>query len=143
MNRDPGSNNIDIRNNKIGTHTVTDNTSLTSINKETTAHNVGSTPGSEMQPINSYTISGDNNLRILYITLAVIIGLFLLWIVIVVFTKEDPVKILGAMNNLATQTPAVSDLPSNPTPINDDTIIVPEGYVADVVLDHIDSSPPI
>ena len=61
------------------------------------------------------SLSSDNNLRILYITFAIIIGLLLLWIIIVVFTKEDPLKILGEMNNLATQIPlqAILNRPHN------------------------------
>ena len=55
----------------------------------------------------------NNDLRILYITLAIIIGILLLWIVIVVLTKEDPIKILGQMNSLTFQTPAVTDVKLN------------------------------
>jgi hypothetical protein len=59
----------------------------------------------------------EDNMRILYITLAVIVGLIILWIVIVIFTREDAIKILGEMNNAATQIAPVSDkpaLPNNP-----------------------------
>jgi len=38
--------------------------------------------------------AGDN-IKILYITFGIIVGLLLLWIIIVVITKEDPIKILG------------------------------------------------
>lgn len=54
-------------------------------------------------------IDKPNNLRILYITLAVIIALFLLWIVMFFFTQEDAVKILTDMNNTALHTPVVTD----------------------------------
>lgn len=80
-------------------------------------------------------VSVDNNLRILYITFAIIIGLMLLWIIIVVFTKEDPLKILGEMNNLASQIPPVSD--NKLSFQSQNTPILPEGYVGDT------STPPI
>jgi len=54
-------------------------------------------------------LNNNSNLRILYITLAIIIGIFLLWIFITLLTKEDAIKILGEMNKLTTHTPAVSD----------------------------------
>lgn len=53
--------------------------------------------------------SNNNNLRILYITLAIIIGILLLWIIIVIFTKEDPIKILNEMTDLTKQLTPVSD----------------------------------
>jgi hypothetical protein len=55
--------------------------------------------------------NANNNLIILYITFAIIIGLLIIWIIIVVVTKEDPIKILNDMTNLATQIKAVSDQP--------------------------------
>lgn len=90
---------------------------------------------------NVNTISYDNdsepvgttndNLRILYITFAIIIGLLLIWIIVIVFTQEDPIKILGEMNNLSSQTPAVTD--SNIAPIiSDETLIIPAGYVNNI-----------
>ena len=54
-------------------------------------------------------VSDDNNLRILYITFAIITGVLLLWIIITVSTSEDPLKILGEMNNLSSQIPSASD----------------------------------
>lgn len=58
------------------------------------------------------TFAGNNNnLRILYITLAIIIGILLLWIIIVIFTREDPIKILNEMTDLTKQLAPVSDLP--------------------------------
>jgi hypothetical protein len=59
----------------------------------------------------NYGVS-DNNLRILYITFAIIVGLFLLWIIIVTITKEDPLKILNQMNDLTAQMQPVSDIPA-------------------------------
>lgn len=53
--------------------------------------------------------STNNNLRILYITFMIIIGILLLWIIIIYFTKDDPIKILGQMNNNIFQTPAIND----------------------------------
>ena len=69
-------------------------------------------------PTDSYTnnqgvgdtlVSDDNNLRILYITFAIITGVLLLWIIITVTTSEDPLKVLGEMNNLSSQIPTASD----------------------------------
>ena len=54
-------------------------------------------------------LGGNNNLRILYITLAIIVGILLLWIVIVFFTKEDPLKILAEMTDVTKQLTPVSD----------------------------------
>ena len=54
----------------------------------------------------------NNNLRILYITFAIMIGLLLLWIVIICFTKGDVTtayNILKEMNNISLQTPTVTD----------------------------------
>lgn len=53
--------------------------------------------------------SANDNLRILYITFAIIIGVLLLWIIIVIFTREDPVKVLSEMTSLATQIKPVTD----------------------------------
>ena len=63
----------------------------------------------------------NNNLRILYITFAIIIALLLLWIIIIVITRENPIKILGEMNNLSTQTPAITDT-KVPVIVNDDYV---------------------
>lgn len=54
-------------------------------------------------------LASDNNLHILYITLAIIVGLLLIWIIVVTVTKEDPLKILNEMNNLTSQMQPVSD----------------------------------
>ena len=56
------------------------------------------------------SLGSNDNLRILYITLGVIIGILLLWIVIVMFTREDPLKILSEMTSLAAQLKPVTDL---------------------------------
>ena len=73
--------------------------------------------------------STNNNLRILYITFGIILGLLLLWIIIVIITKEDPVKILSEMTNMAAQIKPVSDdiifdeqIHNIITPVSDDTI---------------------
>lgn len=58
---------------------------------------------------NAIIDTNDNNLQILYITFAIIVGLLLIWIVIVAVTKEDPLKILSAMNNVSAQMQPVSD----------------------------------
>ena len=91
------------------------NTSIsTSSNKgtENTSHmsnmDVGVLP-SELSQETSF-LGNNNNLRILYITLAIIIGILLLWIVIVIFTKEDPLKILNEMTDLTKQLAPVSDM---------------------------------
>ena len=70
----------------------------------------------------------DANLTILYITFLIIIGFLLLWIIIMVLTKENPLKILGEMNNLEAQIPPVSDYELK-SHLSNETIIVPEGYV--------------
>jgi len=49
------------------------------------------------------------NLTILYITIIIIIGILLIWIIMVVVTKEDPVKVLNDMADLASQIKPVSD----------------------------------
>jgi hypothetical protein len=73
--------------------------------------------------------SNNSNLRILYITLAIIIGILLLWIIIIIFTKEDPIKILNEMTNLAIQLKPVSDIlskhPLSTDPLNNPSIHVP------------------
>ena len=53
--------------------------------------------------------TSNNNLRILYITFAIIIGILLVWIIIVIISREDPIKVLTDMTDLATQIQAVSD----------------------------------
>lgn len=59
---------------------------------------------------NTNTFSVNNkNIYILYITFAIIIGLLLLWIIIVVFTKENSIKILNDMTNLTDQIKPVND----------------------------------
>ena len=69
----------------------------------------------------------NNDIRILYITFSIIIGLLFIWIIIVVFTKEDPIKILGEMNKLTSQIPPTNDI-KNTTSFynqNDNTHIIP------------------
>lgn len=58
----------------------------------------------------------DDHLIILYVTFAIIIGLLLIWLIIITVTKEDPLKILNEMNNLAAQMAPASDTPTIPTP---------------------------
>lgn len=53
--------------------------------------------------------NNNDNLKILYITFAIVIGLLLLWIIIVTVTKDDPFNILSEMKNLSKQIPPVSD----------------------------------
>jgi hypothetical protein len=50
---------------------------------------------------------------IIYITVAVIVGLFILWLCIVFLTGEDPIKILNEMSNISLHI----------TPANDSTEI--------------------
>lgn len=59
-------------------------------------------PSTEEVPTN-------DNTHILYITLAIIVGLFLLWFLIIFFTKENPIQVLDAMKNAASQIATVSD----------------------------------
>jgi hypothetical protein len=56
------------------------------------------------------SIGTSDNLRILYITIAIIVGLLLVWLIIMFFTKEDPIKVLGDMTDPTTQIKPVSDL---------------------------------
>lgn len=122
----------------------------------------------EINAADTTTSSAVSDHKILYITLAIIIGLFLLWIIIISFTKEDSIKILGEMNNLAAQIAPITDnniLPTSNTPITDNTlptsdmpiidnrpsrsdatnsvvnsdpIIVPEGYIASINSESVD-----
>ena len=72
----------------------------------------------------------DNNLRILYITFAVIIGLLLLWVIVIYITKDNPIKILTEMNNLSLQIkPIIDDKIIESEFITDQTIIsTPDQY---------------
>jgi hypothetical protein len=56
------------------------------------------------------SLSNSNSLWILYITFAIIIGILLLWIIIVVITREDPIKILNDMIDLTSQIKPVNDI---------------------------------
>lgn len=51
----------------------------------------------------------DDNLYILYITLFIVIGFLLLWVIIIWFTKEDPIYILNAMTNIKLQSTPGTD----------------------------------
>jgi dihydroorotase len=51
----------------------------------------------------------NDNIRILYITLGVMVGLLLLWIIMMTFTTEDSIKILREMNNITAQITPASD----------------------------------
>lgn len=72
----------------------------------------------EVDPIDGSIITQDkvesigtsDNMRILYITIAIIIGLLLLWLLIMFFTKDDPIRVLNDMIDPATQIKPVSDL---------------------------------
>jgi len=55
-----------------------------------------------------------NNLRILYITVGIIIGVLILWIIIIVLTQEHPLKILTDMTNYSLQLNMVSDSSLSP-----------------------------
>ena len=55
-------------------------------------------------------VSDNNNLRILYITLAIIVVFLIVWIVIILFVQDDPLTILIEMNNLTTNLNPVSDV---------------------------------
>lgn len=80
-----------------------------SINNETSNNKDTTIIPSDFQDETVSLGSINNNLRILYITFAIIIGLLLVWIIIVVVTKEDPIKVLNDMTDLATQIKPVSD----------------------------------
>jgi hypothetical protein len=53
--------------------------------------------------------NSSNGSRILYITFSAIVGLILLWIFIVVYTKDDTITILKEMTDLAAQIVPISD----------------------------------
>ena len=55
-------------------------------------------------------IEEDSGYKILYITFAVIFGILSVWIIIIIFTGEDGVKILNEMLNSSSQTKLASDL---------------------------------
>lgn len=71
--------------------------------------------------------SGENKfLNILYITLAVIIGLILLWIVIVYLTGEDSFVVLESILDHTLHSPIARDetvLPVADAPIAESTLI--------------------
>ena len=129
--------------NKSNKNPTVNNPSITG--SQVNNRGVNETQSESLGSIGDTSLSIDNNLRILYITFAIIIGLLLLWIIIVVVTKEDPLKILGEMNNLATQIPPVSDNKSSSQsqlPISNDTVIVPEGYVNNSSISVNNNTPP-
>ncbi|CAH6420231.1 Hypothetical protein HVR_LOCUS1135 [uncultured virus] len=122
-------------------------TSIINITGDVREH--GSNKSNESTNTDSTIIgASNNNLRILYITFAIIIALLLLWILIIFLTREDSVKILDEMNNLASQTPAVTDVKEvieNIIPENivyEDSIIIPEGYVNTSIDTNLDYAPP-
>jgi hypothetical protein len=59
--------------------------------------------------ISDISLGTNNNLNILYITFIIIIGVLILWILIVIYTREDPIKVLSEMTNLATHIKPVTD----------------------------------
>jgi hypothetical protein len=72
-----------------------------------------STNSSESSLLDSKNIdtstNGPSGLRILYITLIIIVGFILLWILIVFLTQEPPAKILDDMVNAVNQIQPSSD----------------------------------
>jgi hypothetical protein len=58
--------------------------------------------------LNLASQSESNNL-IIYITLAVVIGLIIIWILVLLFAGTDPMAVLSSMNDLATQIAPASD----------------------------------
>jgi len=58
---------------------------------------------------NVIILEANDNMSILYITFFIIMAVFVIWIFITIFTKEDPVKILNEMMNLSSQIKPVSD----------------------------------
>lgn len=59
--------------------------------------------------ISDTSLDTNTNLNILYITFMIIIGVLVLWIIIVIYTREDPIKVLSEMTNLATHINPVTD----------------------------------
>lgn len=62
-----------------------------------------------MKNIEMVEYTNDSGQTIIYITLVIIIGLFLIWIFIVIFSGDDPIRILHNMTDLTTQLAPVSD----------------------------------
>lgn len=80
-------------------------------------------PEQDPDPVATYMPqSGNNdNLRILYITLGLIILIGLVWIIIVWWTGEDALNVLRDMMDAGLQLPTASDniaIPSAPQPEN-------------------------
>lgn len=91
------------------------------------------------EPKSNIIDSNNNDIRILYITFCIIIGILFIWVIIVVFTKDDPIKILGEMNKLTSQIPPTNDI-KNTTPflpqnfLMQENIITPKDYNNDVFI---------
>lgn len=60
----------------------------------------------------------NNNMRILYITMALVIAVFFVWIVVIYFTGEAPLNVLIALANEALQVPLSDDAT---IPVSDQT----------------------
>jgi len=56
------------------------------------------------------TISANDNLRILYITLTILVVVLILWVVIIISTNVETLAILSEMNNVHTNVVPISDL---------------------------------
>ena len=58
---------------------------------------------------NNLTSLQDDDKQILYITLIIVVVLIFVWIIVVIFTGENPIAVLSEMTNSANSLPAVSD----------------------------------
>lgn len=52
----------------------------------------------------------NDNSKVLYITLIIIMGIIFLWIIIMMLTGEEPIKILAEINKLASQIKVATDI---------------------------------
>ncbi len=56
------------------------------------------------------SINNNNDFKILYITFAIIIGLIILWIIVVIFSRNNNINILGEMLSIDSQTTPLVDI---------------------------------
>lgn len=57
----------------------------------------------------SSDLDSESGVNILYITFGIVIFMLLIWIIVLIFSNEDSVKILGEMTQTDSQIPPISD----------------------------------
>lgn len=75
------------------------------------------------EEIEEIVVPEDRNLKILYITVAVIVGFLLVWMIIVLTRGKNSPDIIAEINSAISQVPTVDD-----SIVSDDVIIYAEGY---------------